>query len=238
MRPVLAAESIGKSFGRNTVLTAAGLWATSGRVTALLGRNGCGKTTLLRIACGMLSADYGVVIYRDERLLRPRLWRLARQGLWFLPERSLLHTGVTCARHFQAVARHHGGDGVAEAIELMRLETLLGRRPGELSGGERRRMEVGLALARRPDCLLADEPFLGIVPRDRELLQRALRSMAHGGCAIVVTGHEVTSLLDVADEVVWHTAGTTHVLGGPDEARRHDQFKREYLAGRLLGGFH
>ena len=238
MTPILAAESIGKSFGRRTVLTAAGLWATPGRITALLGRNGCGKTTLLRIACGLLSADYGVVIYRNERLLHPRLWRLARQGLWFLPERSLLHKGVACKCHLEALARHHRRDGITKAIELLKLDSLLDRKPNDLSGGERRRMEVGLALARTPECLVADEPFLGIVPRDRELLQQALRNMTHEGCAIVVTGHEVTGLLDIADEVVWHTSGTTHVLGGPDEARRHDQFRREYLAGRLLGSLH
>lgn len=234
--PMLAAESIGKSFGRRTVLTAAGLWATAGRITALLGRNGCGKTTLLRIACGLLRADYGVVIYRNERLLHPRLWRLARQGLWFLPERSLLHKSVTCRCHFEALARHHRCNGLTEAVQQLALDSLLDRKPEDLSGGERRRVEVGLALARTPDCLMADEPFLGIVPRDRELLQQAFRSMAHQGCAIVVTGHEVSSLLDIADEVVWHTSGTTHVLGGPEQARRHDQFKREYLAGRLLGG--
>lgn len=235
MTPLLAAESIGKSFGRRAVLTAAGLWATPGRVTALLGRNGCGKTTLLRIACGLLRADYGVVIYRGERFTRPRLWRLARRGLLFLPERSLLHEGVACAHHFDAIARHQRTAIVDEAIELLRLGSLIARKPRQLSGGERRRMEVGLAFARNPDCLMADEPFLGIAPSDRELLQRALRNLADRGCAVVVTGHEVTSLLNLADEVVWQTAGTTHALGTPDMARRHDQFRREYLAGRLLG---
>ncbi len=236
MKPLLAAESIGKSFGRKVVLTAAGLWATPGRVTAVLGRNGCGKTTLLRIACGLLRPDYGVVIYRNERLLHPRLWQLARLGLFFLPERWLLHRGVSCANHFRALSWHYDEAEAGAAVKMLQLEDLLDRKPGQLSGGERRRMEVGLALARRPRCLLADEPFLGIMPSDGELLQRAFRQLAEAGCAIVVTGHEVRDLLSVADVVLWHTAGATHVLGSPDQARRHDQFRREYLAGRLLGG--
>lgn len=234
--PTLAAESIGKSFGRRTVLTSAGLWATPGRITAVLGRNGCGKTTLLRIACGLLRPDYGVVIFQGERLLHPRLWQLARRGLFFLPERSLLHRGVACADHFAAISLHHSATGVADAISELRLGELLDRKPGQLSGGERRRIEVGLAVARNPLCLVADEPFLGIMPGDGEILQHALRRLAEQGCAIVVTGHEVRKLLDVADEVLWHTAGTTHFLGTPGQARRHDQFRREYLAGRLLGG--
>jgi ABC-type multidrug transport system ATPase subunit len=235
VNPILAAESIGKSFGRRTVLTAAGVWATPGRTTVVLGRNGCGKTTLLRIACGLLRPDYGVVIFRGERLLRPKLWKMARQGLFFLPERALLHRGVSGAQHFDAIARQHGSDQVRHAIDLLRLADLIDRKPRQLSGGERRRIEVGLALARQPACLLADEPFMGIMPNDAELLQRAFRTLTAQGTAIILTGHEVRSLLDAADDVVWHTAGTTHVLGDPEQARRHDQFRREYLAGVLIG---
>jgi ABC-type multidrug transport system ATPase subunit len=235
MKPILAAESIGKSFGRRVVLTAAGLWATPGRITAVLGRNGCGKTTLLRIACGVLRPDYGVVIFEEQRLLHPKLWQLARRGLFFLPERSLLHWGMSCACHYDAISHHYPDARVDEAVDLLRLNDLMDRKPSQLSGGEKRRMEVGLALARRPTCLLADEPFLGIMPTDGDLLQLAFRELADAGVAVVVTGHEVRSLLDMADDVVWHTAGTTHVLGSPTAAREHDQFRREYLAGTLLG---
>lgn len=190
----------------------------------------------MRIACGLLRPDYGVVIYRGERLLHPKLWALARKGLFFLPERNLLHRSVACGAHFNAIARTFGRNQVRRAVGLLRLGDLLDRKPHELSGGERRRVEVGLAIARRPDCLMADEPFLGIMPNDGELLGQAFRALADDGTAIVVTGHEVRVLLDVADEVVWHTAGTTHFLGDPASARTHDQFCREYLAGRILGG--
>jgi len=211
------------------------VWATPGRITVLLGRNGCGKTTLLRIACGLLRPDYGVVIYQGERLLRPKLWKLARRGLFFLPERDLLHRSVKCADHFNAIAQQHGDDQVKQALGLLRLGDLVDRKPRQLSGGERRRIEVGLALARQPACLLADEPFMGIMPNDAELLQQAFSALADQGTAIILTGHEVRSLLNAADDIVWHTAGTTHVLGDPEQARRHDQFRREYLAGALIG---
>jgi ABC-type branched-subunit amino acid transport system ATPase component len=118
---------------------------------------------------------------------------------------------------------------VEEATEVFRLTDFLDRKPPSLSTGERRRAEAGLAWARRPDCLLADEPFRGLAPHDQEILGRALRAMASRGVAIVATGHEVVTLLDLADEVVWVTAGTTHLLGPPAEARNSFEFIRAYL---------
>ena len=94
-----------------------------------------------------------------------------------------------------------------------------------------RRVELALAVSTHPRCLIADEPFLGIAPKDAEILHVALRELAESGTAIIVTGHEVDTLLRLADEVFWHTAGTTHALGDPVEARQHHQFGREYLAG-------
>jgi lipopolysaccharide export system ATP-binding protein len=235
MKPILAAECIEKSFGKRVVLRSAGVWATPGRVAAVLGRNGCGKTTLLKIACGAMNADYGVVIFDGERLSRPRLWWLARRGVFFLPERGLLRTNLTCGEHFAALAHHYEQALVDEAADRLRVREFIDRKPRLLSGGEVRRVELAIAVARRPRCLISDEPFLGIAPRDAELVAAVLRAMADAGTAIIVTGHEVRYLLDLADEVIWHTAGTTHMLGAPHSAREHHQFRQEYLAGKLLG---
>ena len=229
MTPILAVESICKSFGKRVILSSAGVWAIPGKITVILGRNGCGKTTLMRIACGLLKPDYGVVVYRGERLTNPKLWQLARRGLFFLPERNLLHGGLTCGDHLDAVAYHHEVTGYGDVVEKLRVGDLLSRKPRQLSGGEVRRVELAVTLARQPLCLIADEPFLGIAPRDAELLQLVFRELAASGVAVILTGHEVRSLLELADDVIWLTAGTTHALGGPDQAKQHHQFGKEYL---------
>ncbi len=226
---LLAAESIGKRFGRRDVLTSAGLWAYPGRVTVLVGRNGAGKTTLVRIAAGWVAPDHGVVIFDGHRFTRPRLARLAHLGLFYLPERSLLCRWFTLRAHFAAVARRRAAADVDGAVAAMHLDGLLDRRPPTLSVGEARRAEIALALARSPRCLLADEPFLGIMPADAELVAGAFRALAATGCAVVVTGHETSTLFALGDDVLWQTAGTTHALGAPSDAVRHDQFRREYL---------
>lgn len=232
-RPLFAADSIGKSFRGAEVLRTASVWAEPGQVTALLGRNGSGKTTLLRVGAGVLAPDFGAVHFRGDAHVRPRLYRLARRGLFFLPDRDLLSPRWTLARHLKAVRWGFGtGDPADDPVDPLReldAEPLLRRRPRDMSGGERRRAELVVAWTRRPLCLLADEPFTGIGPRDAEVVAGVLRAMAARGCAIVVTGHEVREILAIADQVVWMTAGTTHALGTPADARRHAQFRREYL---------
>lgn len=222
-------DSVGKSFRGRPVLKAATAWAHAGRITALLGRNGAGKTTLLRIGAGVLTADHGIVRYSGVTYVRPRLSGLAREGLFFLPDRGLVSPRVPVLSQLRAVARRYPGFPVEDALDIVGLGALDRRRTPAMSSGERRRAELAAVLIRRPRCLLADEVLAGIAPRDVELLSEQLRGLAAEGCAIVVTGHDVRPLLALADEAIWVVAGTTHGLGAPAEAVKHDQFRREYL---------
>jgi ABC-type multidrug transport system ATPase subunit len=231
---VFRADSIAKRFGDRIVLNSATLWVRRGCVTSVMGRNGSGKSTLLRIAAGLQRPDQGVILFNGRVYPRPRLHELARHGLFYLPERGLLQRNLTVGAHLNAVARCYGGaHRLDETVAALDLGGLLDRLPDTLSGGERRRSELAVALVRKSVCLLADEPFMGVAPKDGEMLAQAFRALASDGCAVAMTGHEVPLLLDHADEVVWLVAGTTHGLGSADEARRHWQFQREYLGGRV-----
>ncbi len=225
----LAAESVGKSFGTRQVLNSASLWVYPGSVTALVGRNGQGKSTLFKIAAGLMRPDYGIIRMEEERFVRARQPDMARRGVFFLPERSLLCRSFTLRDHLRATEYHFGSDNIDRAVQLLRIGDFLDRLPHMLSGGERRRAELAMAVARGPSCLLADEPFLGVEPKDSELLTDLFRNLARDGCAVAITGHEVQALFETADDVLWMTGGTTHPLGTPAEARKHDQFVREYL---------
>jgi ABC-type multidrug transport system ATPase subunit len=231
--PVLEVDGVGKSFGSKVVLKSAGLRAWPGRITALMGRNGIGKTTLLRIVIGRVRHDYGRVVYKGEFIARPRLARLARAGLMYVSQASALTRLFTVRQHLDAYARIFERNGVLDdVVERLRLEEFLDRRPPQLSGGERQRASLALAILRQPDCVLADEPFAGVAPKDRPLIAVALRELRSAGAAVVVSGHDVEDLFEVSDEVVWMVGGTTHDLGDPREAAKHDQFRREYLGPR------
>lgn len=228
-QPLFAVDSVRKRFRSREVLSAASVWVWPTRVTALIGRNGCGKSTLLRVAVGQLRAEFGVVRFANERTNRPELGRLARQGLFLWPDAGLLPVGLTVKTILDAVARQVPDADIEGAAELTRTRDLFRQTVHTLSGGERRRVELAVALARRPRCLLADEPFLGVMPVDRQVLIDGFRALTDGGTGVLLTGHEVDTLLELADDVVWMTAGATHHLGPPDQARQHDQFRREYL---------
>jgi ABC-type Mn2+/Zn2+ transport system ATPase subunit len=133
------------------------------------------------------------------------------------------------------VVRRYPGVAPAPVLEALALDGLADARPQELSGGEQRRAALALALIRRPTVLLADELLTGIAPRDAELMATGLKGLAANGAAVILTGHEVHELFAIADEVTWLVAGTSHGLGAPAAARRHDQFAREYL-GVWSGG--
>ena len=214
------------------MLTAASVRVRPGRITALLGRNGCGKTTLLKILIGFQRADHGRVEFAGSWTERPRLDSLAARGLFFIPDRDLLTRNRTVREHIELLGRRFGKTDAGDAIRATGIGGVLDQRPGTLSGGEQRRSEIALALLREPTCLIADEPFMGIAPNDAEMMSAALRRLANAGCGLLITGHEVETLLDLADDVVWMTAGTTHPLGPPADARHHHSFIRDYLGPR------
>lgn len=229
MTPVLLAECIAKRFGGQSVLTAATLRVEAGCVTALVGRNGIGKSTLLKIVAGWIRPDNGTVQFQGRVHLPARLHHLAEQGLFYLPDRELLSPGFSVREHLDSVSRRWGRRDTAEVVRLTGLEAHLEQRPPTLSAGERRRAEMAVALLRAPVCLLADEPYRGLAPYDMETLSATLRRMADTGCGVVVTGHEVPTLWSVADRVVWCTDGTTYDLGSPAAAAEDWRFRQAYL---------
>ena len=228
-RYVLRAEGIVKSFGRNQVLKSASLWGEAGKVNTLLGRNGSGKTTLMRIAAGSLRADSGVVALMGDARERYRLAAMARAGLMFVPQELLLSPPYRVCDHFQALGATFDSVDVERAVGRFEVEPLMDQKVWSLSGGEKMRVSLALALARAPKVLLIDEPLARLAPKDQEALGQALRALAAHGAAVITSGHDARILLSISDSIIWCVAGTTHHIGSPQEAMAHTQFRRDYL---------
>ncbi len=233
--PVLVADCVAKTFQGRRVLSAGSLRVVPGQFRALFGRNGAGKSTLLKIAVGWHQPDSGTVFFQGEAIERATLPGLARRGLCYMPDEGLLAPLQRVGRQIDCFARQFPGGNVAAAVERVRIQDLLDRRPVSLSGGERRRVDLAAALVRRPRCLVADEPYRGISPLDAELLTGVFRELADAGCAVLATGHETPILLEAADHITWCTDGTTYELGRPAQAEANERFRREYLGPRARG---
>jgi ABC-type multidrug transport system ATPase subunit len=233
--PFLVADCVTRAFGSRRVLSAGSLRAVGGQVRVLLGRNGSGKSTLMKIAAGVLRADSGEVFVEGKVVDRPTQASMARAGVFFLPDHDLLSPSFTLGEQLAFFSDRFAGAPVDEAAERTGTTEFLRCRPHTLSGGEQRRAELAAVIARRPACLLADEPYRGIAPVDHDRLTAIFRGLAANGCAVVVTGHEVPSLMELADHVTWCTSGTTYELGPPGVAARHEGFRADYLAGTILG---
>ncbi len=235
--PILVADSVTKSFGQRRVLSAGSLRGVPGQLRVILGRNGVGKSTLLKIAAGVIAADSGVVHFRGKPYLRAHHASLAREGLFYLPDHDSLSSAFTLRQQLQFYFDCFGRRSVEAAATLANVAHVLDQRPHQLSGGELRRAELAAVLVRQPECLLADEPYRGIAPVDHDALTRILRSLAADGCAVVVTGHEVPTLLEAGDHITWCTSGTTYELGTPTMARAHEAFGRDYLGPNERSSF-
>jgi len=229
MARLFIAESIGVSFYGTPVLKSASVWASPGQVTAVMGRNGSGKTTLFRAALGLVSREFGTVKFGSRTFLTPCLHQLSRLGLFYLPDLGLLSRRRTLRWHLSVLRGRFPDEAKDHFPPGLGVEALMRKTVWAMSGGEERKAELALAWTRRPSCLLADEPLAGLAPKDQELVSEVIRTMADEGCAVVVTGHDVRPLMELADQIVWMVAGTTHGIGSPEEARNYDQFRREYL---------
>ncbi len=228
----LIADCVSKSFGAHRVLSSATLRAEPGQVRVIFGRNGQGKSTLFRIAAGVLQPDSGVVRVGTTTFLRATLPHLARHGVFYLPDHDLLSATMRVGAQLALVEQRFGRQRAADAAAQAGVTDFLDRRPGSLSGGELRRAELAVALTRRPTVLIADEPYRGVAPADHDALTTLFRQFAADGCAVVVSGHEVPSLLAAADHITWCTDGTTYELGPPEIACAHEGFRRQYLGPR------
>jgi ABC-type multidrug transport system ATPase subunit len=226
---ILCADSVGKSYGRRRVLSSASLRVPEGKIVGLLGRMGEGKSTLLKTCAGMAQPDSGWIRFAGVQYFRARLSTLAARGMYYLADDNNLASSLTLRAHIRVVERRYGMANSDQIIAQLKLEPLLDSLPAALSGGEQRRAELAVAMLRRPLCLLADEPFRGIDPLTAELVGSALRQLSAAGCGIVLTGHEVRTLLPYVDTIAWMTAGTTYDLGTPESAWRNEQFQRAYL---------
>ncbi len=190
---MLEIENLHKSYGQIPALAGVTLHVERGRVTGLLGPNGAGKTTLVSIACGLRRPDSGSVhVAGIDVIADPER---ARRMIGFAPQDTGVYPVVSVWQNLQLFAELNGlrGHRLAERVDevasALRLEDLLHRKTGELSGGQKRRLHTAIALISRPSLILADEATTGADVGTRAALMALLARLAREGAAVLYSTH-------------------------------------------------
>jgi ABC-2 type transport system ATP-binding protein len=211
----MEASGLGKRYRRTWALRDCNLTVPKGRIAALVGPNGAGKTTLLHLAVGLLAPTAGTISVLNQPPGDAGL--LSRVG--FVAQDTPLYRDFTAAEHLTMGAKlNRSFDQPLARARLERLAVPLDRRVGELSGGQRAQVALALALAKRPELLLLDEPLAALDPlARREFLQALMGSVAEQGVTVVLSSHLLADLERVCDYLIVLSAAHVQVLGTTEE---------------------
>ena len=235
----LLASGIDKSFKGKRVVRNVSLRLQRGEAVGLLGPNGAGKTTTFHIISGLLPADEGNVQLDGNDITTMPVFRRARLGLGYLPQESSIFRGLTVEQNIRAVLEStEGGKSDHDAIldDLMAefsIAHLRNTLSVNLSGGERRRLEIARALALRPTFLLLDEPLAGIDPIALNDIRNLIGQLKEHGLGVLITDHNVRETLDIVDRTYIIYDGTVLMEGTPDEVIDHKAVRDVYLGDRF-----
>jgi urea transport system ATP-binding protein len=226
---VLRVESVDLSYGASRCLRGVSLEADPGRITCVLGRNGVGKSSLMRAVVGLERVERGRIVWegRDIAALPPA--ERARAGVGYVPQGREIFPFLTVQENLEtALAAAPRGSRVPEEVFALFpiLKQFLRRRGGDLSGGQQQQLAIARALTARPRLLILDEPTEGIQPSIIKDIARVIRHLARErGLAVVLVEQYFEFARDLADRIAVMVRGEV-ALGGPVDALEDDAVRR------------
>ena len=229
---MMTVDNLNQYYGGSHILRNVSFEVPVGQVTALLGRNGVGKTTLLKCLMGLLPVRTGSIRFADNDLTHSPPHVRARAGLGYVPQGREIFPRLTVAENLQmGLATRPAGTAVPVRIFEMFpvLRQMLRRRGGDLSGGQQQQLAIGRALAPDPRLLILDEPTEGIQPSIIKDIERAIRTLAaEGQMAILLVEQYYDFARDLADHYLLMERGEIIKRGAG--ARMDADGVRELLA--------
>jgi lipopolysaccharide export system ATP-binding protein len=233
---VLATDEIGKTYRGRRVVKGVSLRVEQGEVVGLLGPNGAGKTTSFYSIVGLVPPDTGRVLWDDEDITDVPMYLRAREyGISYLPQEPSIFRKLTVEENILAVLEnqpiswHERREKLEQLMEKLGLEHVRKSRGWALSGGERRRVEIGRALSINPAFILLDEPFSGIDPIAVLDLQKIISDLKASGIGILITDHNVRETLSVTDRAYILIEGRIFRSGSPEALGNDPEVRRLYL---------
>ena len=221
---MLTVANLNQYYGGSHTLRDVAFEAPSGAVTAILGRNGVGKSTLLRCIAGLLPARSGAIGFDGTDITKLAPYQRARLGLGYVPQGREIFPRLTVEENLRlGLATKPVGSPIPQRIFEMFpvLADMLGRRGGDLSGGQQQQLAIGRALAAQPKLLVLDEPTEGIQPSIIKDIERAIRRLAEeGAMAILLVEQYYDFARSLADRYVVLSRGEVIKAGDGEDMDR------------------
>ena len=218
---MLTAQNINQYYGGSHILRDVSLTATPGKVTVLLGRNGVGKTTLLKSLMGLVPIKSGSITFDGKAIDKATPYERARAGIGFVPQGREIFGRLTVEENLRMGLAYKSGSTPVPAhlYELFPvLKQMLGRRGGDLSGGQQQQLAIARALAPGPRLLILDEPTEGIQPSIIKDIGRVIRMLAdQGEMAILLCEQYYDFAQELADEYLVMERGEVIARGPGSE---------------------
>ncbi|MBM4042990.1 MAG: LPS export ABC transporter ATP-binding protein [Planctomycetes bacterium] len=232
---LLQCENLVKVYGSRRVVDDASFEVEPGEIVGLLGPNGAGKTTSFRMTIGMIRPNAGRVLFRGQEITRLPMYKRARLGMGYLSQEPSLFQRLTVRNNLLAILETLPITRTERFRRLQQLMTdfdltkVAKNMASNLSGGERRRLEIARALITNPLVFLLDEPFSGIDPKKITDIQNIILGLRAKGMSILLTDHNVRDTLKVTDRAYIIDQGRILAHGSPAEIVEHADVKQRYL---------
>lgn len=233
---LLSAEHLSKRYGKRKVVEDISLAVATGEVVGLLGPNGAGKTTCFYCIVGIVRMDSGSVHIDEFNATKAPMHVRARHGLGYLPQEASVFRRLTAYKNVLAIVELQTGltrqqkrkrtEALLDEFGLQEVRNTMGE---QLSGGERRRLEIARSLASEPKFMLLDEPFAGVDPISVADIKHNVRHLTSRGIGVLITDHNVRDTLDLCDRAYIVNEGHVIAEGDTEAILQNPAVRRSYL---------
>ena len=234
-RLVLRTEGLVKRYGKRTVANGVTINVKQGEIVGLLGPNGAGKTTSFYMTTGLVVPNEGHVYLGDQEITKFPVYKRARAGIGYLPQEASVFRKMSVEDNIMSVLEM---TGKPRAYQLEKLESLIKdfdlqkvrkNLGDQLSGGERRRVEIARCLANDPKFIMLDEPFAGVDPIQVEEIQHIVWKLKYRNIGILITDHNVRDTLEITDRAIIVSTGQIMIQGSKQEILESEVAREIYL---------
>lgn len=229
------ARELKKVYGGRAVVKNVSIDVERGQIVGLLGPNGAGKTTSFYMMVGLVKTDNGFIKLNGEDITKLPLHERARKGIGYLPQEASVFRELSVEENIYSVLeirplfKNEKKNMLERLIKDFGLNHIRKSKGRELSGGERRRVEIARCLALEPGFVLLDEPFAGVDPLAVSDIQKIIRELKQRNIGVLITDHNVRETLGIVDKAYIMSAGELLVSGTPDEIVNSEIARKFYL---------